>query len=95
MFKHLAANPNTSKGRLYNEDDIDLRNPFERDRARVIHSNSFRKLKYKTQICPSIYFDSEWCYEYSVMISRKKKSKQKENKNRTLKKRKTKNCSLA
>ena len=45
MFKHLASNPNNSNGRLHNELDDDLRNPFERDRARVIHSNSFRKLK--------------------------------------------------
>ena len=50
MFKHLAADPLKSKGRLHPEDDSDLRNPFERDRARVIHSNSFRKLKYKTQV---------------------------------------------
>ena len=58
MFKHLASNPEKSKGRLYKEDDIDLRNPFERDRARVIHSNSFRKLKYKTQV----FIDSESDY---------------------------------
>ena len=50
MFKHLASNPDNSNGRLYNELDDDLRNPFERDRSRVIHSNSFRKLKHKTQV---------------------------------------------
>ena len=50
MFKHLAASPMNSIGRLYVEDEIDLRNPFERDRARIIHSNSFRKLKHKTQV---------------------------------------------
>ena len=51
MFKQLAANPSTYKGRLYKETDEDLyRSPFERDRGRVIHSSSFRKLKYKTQV---------------------------------------------
>ena len=48
MFKQLAANPNTYNGRLYKETDEDqYRTPFERDRGRVIHSSSFRKLKYK------------------------------------------------
>jgi len=51
MFKHLAANPKLSRGRLYNEfDDDQFRTPFERDRGRVIHSSSFRKLKHKTQV---------------------------------------------
>lgn len=51
MFDHLAATPETSKGRLFNENDSDHnRSPYERDRSRVIHSSSFRKLKYKTQV---------------------------------------------
>ena len=51
MFKHLAANPKLSKGRLHHEyDDDQFRTPFERDRGRVIHSSSFRKLKHKTQV---------------------------------------------
>ena len=51
MFDHLAATPETSKGRLFKENDSDHnRSPYERDRSRVIHSSSFRKLKYKTQV---------------------------------------------
>jgi len=51
MFDHLAATPQLSKGRLYKETDSDHnRSPYERDRSRVIHSSSFRKLKYKTQV---------------------------------------------
>jgi len=30
--------------------DADFRNPFARDRDRIIHSGSFRKLEYKTQV---------------------------------------------
>ena len=51
MFNHLAASPQSSKGRLFKEIDSDHnRSPYERDRSRVIHSSSFRKLKYKTQV---------------------------------------------
>ena len=51
MFDHLAATPLLSKGRLHTElDKNSNRSPYERDRSRVIHSSSFRKLKYKTQV---------------------------------------------
>lgn len=51
MFNYLAANPKSSKGRLHNEDHQETkRTPFERDRDRIIHCSSFRKLKHKTQV---------------------------------------------
>tara|TARA_Y100001970_G_scaffold287557_1_gene412512 strand:+ start:723 stop:1850 length:1128 start_codon:yes stop_codon:yes gene_type:complete len=51
MDKTLSANPKYSKGRLYKEDAEETsRTVFERDRDRIIHSNSFRKLKHKTQV---------------------------------------------
>ena len=39
-----------SKGRLHVEAESINRNPFQRDRDRVIHSDSFRLLKHKTQV---------------------------------------------
>jgi len=52
MINPLSASPNNSRGRLYNEIDenISIRSPYSRDRDRIIHSNSFRKLKHKTQV---------------------------------------------
>ena len=51
MSNKLSANPNKTKGRLYIEyNEESNRTSFERDRDRIIHSNSFRKLKHKTQV---------------------------------------------
>jgi dGTPase len=52
MNNPLAASPLNSKGRLYDEFDTNtsIRTPYERDRDRIIHSSSFRKLKHKTQV---------------------------------------------
>ena len=39
-----------TKGRIYNESESSTRSPFQRDRDRIIHSSSFRRLKHKTQV---------------------------------------------
>ena len=39
-----------SKGRLNIEAVSKYRSPFQRDRDRIIHSASFRRLKHKTQV---------------------------------------------
>ena len=39
-----------SKGRIYKEAENSIRSPYQRDRDRIIHSTSFRRLKHKTQV---------------------------------------------
>jgi dGTPase len=42
--------PEQSRGRRFPEAGSLTRSPFQRDRDRIIHSEAFRKLKYKTQV---------------------------------------------
>jgi len=39
-----------SRGRVYDEPESEHRNPYQRDRDRIIHSTAFRRLEYKTQV---------------------------------------------
>ena len=39
-----------SRGRIFSESISSYRTPFQRDRDRIIHSASFRRLKHKTQV---------------------------------------------
>jgi dGTPase len=45
-----AAHDEASRGRRYPEPKPELRSEFQRDRDRIIHSNAFRRLVYKTQV---------------------------------------------
>lgn len=49
-LKPYAVKSINSKGRIYKESENSIRSPYQRDRDRIIHSTSFRRLKHKTQV---------------------------------------------
>ncbi len=53
--EHLILSPDASfsdesRGRRYPAEKCDIRTEFQRDRDKIIHSKSFRRLKHKTQV---------------------------------------------
>jgi len=49
-FAPFACDPARSRGRLIAESDDPERSCFQRDRDRIVHATSFRRLQYKTQV---------------------------------------------
>lgn len=45
-----ASDPARSRGRRHAEAEAPTRNPFQRDRDRIVHCTAFRRLVYKTQV---------------------------------------------
>ncbi|MDE7230978.1 MAG: deoxyguanosinetriphosphate triphosphohydrolase [Oscillospiraceae bacterium] len=50
ILSEYACKSEDSKGRKVYEKPCDFRTDFQRDRDRIIHCNSFRRLKHKTQV---------------------------------------------
>jgi dGTPase len=50
MFSPFACLSQNSRGRERAEADCEIRTAFQRDRDRIIHAKTFRRLKHKTQV---------------------------------------------
>src|SRR4051812_37095855 len=50
MLRHLRFLSEQSRGRRYPEPDHGYREPFQRDRDRIVYSRAFRRLENKTQV---------------------------------------------
>lgn len=50
ILSPFASRSSESKGRLKQEEKCEYRTDYQRDRDRILHSKSFRRLMYKTQV---------------------------------------------
>lgn len=50
ILSEKATKSAESRGRVYPEEKCDIRTEFQRDRDRIVHSKSFRRLMHKTQV---------------------------------------------
>ena len=57
MLAALRFQVNRSQGRRYPEPEHPYRNPFQRDRDRIVHARAFRRLEAKTQVFAPILSD--------------------------------------
>ncbi len=64
ILSDKACRAADTKGRVLSEEKCDFRTDFQRDRDRIIHSNSFRRLKHKTQV-----FLSPWGDHYRTRLT--------------------------
>lgn len=50
MYRSCASFSDETRGRDIAEEKCDIRTDYQRDRDRIIHSKSFRRMKHKTQV---------------------------------------------